>query len=103
MGQVRDRATLTRVAGGALVAGPVGAVVGALLRKRVDERQAWLVVTGDQYDWVVEVRPTQLGQAREFAAAINAAARAAQEEQPGLVETAQPYRRAVGVYRPGLR
>lgn len=74
-GQVRDRATLTRIAGGALVAGPVGAVVGGLLRKRVDERETWLLITGSKADWVVPVRGPQTGAARQFATALNNAAR----------------------------
>jgi hypothetical protein len=81
VGQIRGRATLTRVSAGALIAGPVGAVVGALFRKRMDERECWLVVAGDRYDWVVPVRPHLQGQARQFAAALNTQARQWAERQ----------------------
>lgn len=74
-GQIRGRATLTRVSAGAVIAGPVGAVVGALFRKRVDERECWLVIAGDRFDWVVPVRPNLQGQARQFAAQLNTQAR----------------------------
>ena len=103
-GQVRDRATLTRVAGGALVAGPVGAIVGGLLRKRVDEQQGWLLITGDRHDWVVQLRPDQLGDAQQFAITVNNAAREQQQKEAEAAAPAvQPYRRNRGVYRPGLR
>lgn len=105
-GSVRDRATLTRVLGGAVVAGPVGAIVGGLLRKRVDERQVLLVVAGDRYDWVVEVPARLLGEAHRFAgrlnrtAALAAAEAAAAQVVPGPAP--EPYRRRTGVYRAGL-
>lgn len=74
VGAVRDRATLTRVVGGAVVAGPVGAIVGGLLRKRVDEREFYLFITGEQ-DWVIPIRQSLAAQARSFAAGLNTAAR----------------------------
>lgn len=74
VGAIRDRATVTRVVAGAVLAGPVGAVVGGLLRKRVDDRQVWLTITGGEQDWVVEVALGSQKQAQTFAAAVNAAA-----------------------------
>lgn len=82
-GSVRDRATVTRMAGGALVAGPVGAVLGALFRKRVDEREVYLIVTGDRYDWVVPVRPAESALAHRFAAELNTRARQMAEVEAG--------------------
>lgn len=100
-GQVRDRATLTRVVGGALVAGPVGAVVGGLFRKRVDDREVWLVVTGDKHDWVVPVRSAQLKQARLFVAEVNSAARSWAERVTHVERV--PSRPRSNVYQPGMR
>lgn len=75
VGQIRERSTLTRVGAGATLGGPIGAVLGALLRKKVDDREVYLAIDGDQYGWMVQVRPAQSGAARQFAAAVNNAAR----------------------------
>jgi hypothetical protein len=106
IGQIRDRATLTRVVGGALVAGPVGAVVGGLLRKRVDERECYLLITGEK-DWAIEVQPSLAPRARTFAAWLNTQARERAELErrfavaaaEGEQEKARMDRRRVGVYR----
>jgi hypothetical protein len=108
-GQVRDRATLTRVAGGALAAGSVGAVNGGLLRKRVDERECYLLVTGSQ-DWVVPVKPSMAPMARTFAASVDSAGRdrarheaeLAVAREEGAAQRAAMARTRVNVYRPPL-
>jgi hypothetical protein len=111
VGQVRDRAMLTRVVGGAVAAGPVGAVVGALLRKRTDERECLLFITGEQ-DWVIPIRPSLAPRARSFAAWLNtqASERAGFEQRFAVAAAAgeaERERRATGprpgVYRHGLR
>lgn len=104
VGAIRDRATLTRVVGGAVVAGPLGAVIGGLLRKRVDERQVFLLISGPRLDWVVPVKTWQVGEAQRFAAVLNTAAKL----PPTLTEVVpdpqvQPYRRRSGVYQPGMQ
>lgn len=74
-GQLRQRSTLTRVGAGAVIAGPVGAVLGAFFRKKVDEREVYLMVEGDKYAWMVKVHPSRSVEARRFATALNNAAR----------------------------
>lgn len=104
VGQIRSRATVTRIVGGAIVAGPVGAIVGGLLRKRVDDREVYLLVTGDTADWLVPVSSQRGKEARFFAAALNRAAReAADREFTPAVELPVSTGPKRGVYRPGLR
>lgn len=74
-GQLRERSTLTRVGAGAVIAGPVGAVLGALFRKKVDEREVYLMVEGDKSAWLVKVHPSRSMEARRFAVALNNASR----------------------------
>lgn len=74
-GQLRERTTATRVAAGAILAGPLGAVLGGLFRKKIDDRTLFLTIEGDGYAWVVEVDIKEERQARQFAAALNVAGR----------------------------
>lgn len=102
-GTIRDRATLTRVVGGALVAGAVGAIVGGMFRKRVDDTQTWLIITGEK-DWAVPVPRSLAGMARQFAAVLNNEARALLEaETTPAVPAPVPSTPRRGVYQPGLR
>lgn len=75
VGEIRQRWTLHRVGAGAVVAGPLGAVVGALLRKKVDDRELYLSIDGDSADWLIEVDPRRAAEARRFASTVNNAAR----------------------------
>ena len=69
---VGGRTTLTRVAAGAIIAGPVGAVVGGLFKK--DRNRAYVTVTFPDGDVVVIDGPAKdERKLREFAAKTNAA------------------------------
>lgn len=72
---VDRRTTVTRVVGGASVAGPAGAIVGAVAKKRVGPRRnVRLVISGPGFEWDEEISPVQEGRAREFVAEVNARA-----------------------------
>ena len=68
-----DRTTATRVAVGAAVAGPAGALVGAMARKR--HTNVYVNVTlADGYS--IDIGPSRdEGKAREFASVVDAAAK----------------------------
>ncbi|RTL65897.1 MAG: hypothetical protein EKK42_20340 [Pseudonocardiaceae bacterium] len=72
IGEVRQRSTLTRVVAGGLVAGPLGVIGGALLRKSTDDREHYLFITGS-IDWTVPVKQYQLKDAQRFALLVNEA------------------------------
>lgn len=74
-GSIDRRTTATRVAAGALLTGGVGAIVGAIAKKRIDLRELYLVVEADEWAELVELKPKQGAQARELAQKINLAAR----------------------------
>lgn len=74
-GQISRRPTLTRVGAGALVAGPVGAILGGMFSKKVDQRELYLMIDGDKASWLVPVHPRRSGEARQFANAVNSSAR----------------------------
>ena len=85
-GQLDRRLSLTRTGVGAVALGPLGAVLGAIAKKRVDDRQLFLVVEGPGFAWSIDVpidkvsvdgnrgyaRRQQKG-ARRFAAQVSAA------------------------------
>jgi hypothetical protein len=62
-----SRVTGTRVLTGAVVAGPAGAIVGGLARKRKDNRQLFLHVQGDGYRLVEEIKLARSGPGTESA------------------------------------
>lgn len=69
---VGSRTTATRVAAGAIVAGPVGAIVGGMFKK--DRNKVYVTVyfpSGESFTLVGPAK--QDAQAREFARRINAA------------------------------
>lgn len=74
-GELDRRSTLTRVGVGTLVAGPVGAIVGGMFRKRLDHRELHLLIDGDRMSWLVPVHPSCGPQARRFANVLNNQAR----------------------------
>lgn len=74
-----QRSTLTRIATGAALAGPGGAIVGGVARKnkhhKVDTRELYLMVTGPNWQEVAKLNPTQGDKARALMQAINVAAK----------------------------
>lgn len=67
-----SRTTLTRVAAGAIVAGPVGAIVGGMFKK--DRNKVYVSITFPDGDvMVVDAPAKDDAKAREFARKINAA------------------------------
>lgn len=69
-GSVDRRFSLTRTAGGALALGPPGALIGAIARKKIDQRQAFLLISGPDFAWAVEFNADDLAKAHEFAAQV---------------------------------
>ncbi len=74
-----QRTSLTRIAVGGLVAGPIGAVVGAASQKKeqheVDTREHYVMVSGSDWQEVVKLGPEAGEQARALTQAINVAAK----------------------------
>ncbi|MFC0706565.1 hypothetical protein [Cellulomonas uda] len=71
-GSARERTTVTRVAAGAIIAGPVGAIVGGLLRKQ--EGRVYVTITLPDGSVVVADAPVKdEAAARAFAQKVNAA------------------------------
>lgn len=70
---IGGRTTLTRVAAGAIIAGPVGAVVGGLFKK--DRNRVYVTITfADGEVAVVDAPAKHESKIRDFAAKVNAAA-----------------------------
>lgn len=76
---VTSRSTFTRMALGAVVAGPFGLVAGAAARKSstIDSRELWLMVEGEGFGSVVKCEPNDAERVRKLAMAINTAASSA--------------------------
>lgn len=72
------RTTATRVIGGALLAGPAGAIIGAIARKKTGGTQ-YLVIAGPAFEWQIQVDRGDVDRARKFAAKVNTAAKQDQE------------------------
>lgn len=83
-GQIDRRLSATRTAGGLMLLGPLGAVLGAIAKKRTDDRQLFLIVKGPDFGWAAEVAlgkksvdgrydQRQRKRAQRFAAEITAA------------------------------
>jgi hypothetical protein len=75
---VTKRATLTRLALGGLVLGPLGAVLALGFQKRrtVDDRELYLMLEAGPASCVVTLEPDAGAQVRAFAVQVNAAAAA---------------------------
>ncbi len=58
-----ERVTATRVVAGALIAGPVGAVIGALVKKR-EAGDSYLVIDTPETQWLVTVNSKAVAAAR---------------------------------------
>jgi hypothetical protein len=76
-GALDRRPTLSRVAVGGILFGALGAVGGGLLQKKVDTRQVFVLIDGPQAAWAVPAKADQFGDATQFAALFNTAAKTA--------------------------
>lgn len=72
-GNDKSRPTLTRIGAGAIIAGPAGAVVGALFKKDTGKNYV-TVVFADGDTVIIEGPQSDAMKMREFAARINAQA-----------------------------
>lgn len=63
-GQVDRRLSLTRTGVGALALGPLGAILGGLSKKKIDQTDAFLLVRGPEFGWVVDVAPKEASRKR---------------------------------------
>lgn len=71
-GEVGKRTTVTRVAAGAIIAGPLGAIVGGVLRKQ--QNRVYVTVTLPDGDVMLADAPVKdERKAREFARTVTAA------------------------------
>jgi hypothetical protein len=95
IGEINRRLSLTRTAGGAVLLGPLGALLGGMAKKKQDARQLFLLVEGPDFAWSEEVRfekgvgsttanKDKEKKARKFAAAVTTAGKqaTARTEQP---------------------
>lgn len=84
---VKSRATLTRMAAGGVLLGPLGAILslGFKKHKAIDTRELYLLVETPEFASVIKCNPDKGAQARNFAALINTAA-----AQAAIAESKRP-------------
>lgn len=72
-----SRSTLTRMAAGGLLLGPVGMLAGGMVKKsqNADLRELYLLIEGDDFAAAITCNPNLGSAARQAAAAINQAAK----------------------------
>lgn len=75
-GQINRRFDWGNTITGAVLMGPVGAVMGAG-EKKTDDRELYLVVTGSEKQWAAKLNPKDTSLAHGFAASANSAAMSA--------------------------
>jgi hypothetical protein len=87
-GEFGRRISATRTVGGGLLFGPLGAVAGAVAKKKTDDRQVFLLIEGPDFAWAVEVdlargvgaskaNDRTVKKARKFAAQVTTAGKQA--------------------------
>jgi hypothetical protein len=81
-GHLSRRPTLSRVAVGGVLFGALGAIGGGLLQKKEDTRQVFILIDGIEAAWAVPAKPDQFGEATQFAARFNSAAKNAAAAAP---------------------
>lgn len=85
---VTQRATLTRMGAGAIVAGPVGLVAAGVAgkkKKKHDFRELYLTIETSSFSTVIRCNPNDGLKARNFAARVNSAA-----EQAATIRARRP-------------
>ncbi len=84
----RKRTTLTRLAVGGAVLGPLGAILalGFPKRRKVDERELYLLIEAGTASCVLQVDPDDGARVRAFATRVNAAAHAVAERRSAGVQ-----------------
>lgn len=73
----KSRPTLTRMAAGGLLLGPVGILAGGLFKKSktVENRELYLLIEGSDFATLVQAKPDHGSKLRQLAVEINNAAR----------------------------
>ena len=90
----KSRSTLTRMAAGGLVLGPLGSILSLGLKKtkEIDKRELYLLIDAPSAPSVVRCPPDDGLKARQFATAVNSAAAAEEsyrQRLPGLLDEAR--------------
>lgn len=82
---VTQRATLTRMATGGLLLGPLGAVLSLGFQKKdvQDHRELYLLIEAPTFASVVQCPASQGAKARKFAVAVNLAASTVEQSRQG--------------------
>jgi type II secretory pathway pseudopilin PulG len=98
----KSRATLTRMAAGGLLLGPLGSILSLGLQKtkEIDKRELYLLIVAANASSVVQCPPDEGLKAREFAMKVNAAAAAEagyRQRLPALLDQARQQLRALSV------
>jgi len=84
-----SRSTLTRIATGGLLFGPVGAIVGGVAKKTKthDLRELYLLITGDAFATMITCNPDDGAKVRQFAVAVAQAALRSDQVRTHRAET----------------
>lgn len=95
----KSRSTLTRMAAGGLLLGPLGSILSMGLKKtkEIDKRELYLLVDAPSAPSVVQCPPDEGLKAREFATKVNSAATAEatyRQQLPTLLDQARQELRA---------
>jgi hypothetical protein len=95
------RSTLTRMATGGILLGPVGILAGGMMKKKgaADTRELYLVVESASVASMVQCRPDDGSRVRQFAMQINNTSRSAPARAPQRAESAAQWSQHVETVR----